>query len=446
MDYPAEAFDQMQSLWGMRRFNDHQLRCVLRLTRSLDAEMLRTAVFASLKAFPILATRYIGGNAPRWASLAGEDMRRAFLVVQDEFEFENFLASNVDESMGPQVRVCLLNTSPCSVALKMNHMICDAADFKRFLYCLCNVYGCPASDTGPVGDPHTPDRSVLPVLRQFRLRTRIKSLLLQSNQNNHAGGRRFPMSGGETRPLVMTRTVEPERTVAIKAFARSRGATLNDVLLTSFYRCLFRSLNLRPGNLLRVPVMVDMRRYLPEASDLSSLANLTSTVSTQLKWKPAECFEDTLRRVKALMDQRKRSSPGLNGFIKLDRTYRFLGSRIANCILMARMQHPLCSMTNMGILDARRIWFGAQRPVEAFFCGSIKYQPYLQLSVSSYDGQLTLGINLMGSPADRDRILSLIDEIVNELPQSQPARRVSAQAPASETEASHQHACVASSL
>ena len=60
--------------------------------------------------------------------------------------------------------------------------------------------------------------------------------------------------------------------------------------------------------------------------------------------------------------------------------------------------------------------FGNLRPNDAFLCGSIKYKPYFQLAMSSYDGQLTLSANLYGSAVDRDRIRSFLDEIEAELP------------------------------
>jgi NRPS condensation-like uncharacterized protein len=55
-------------------------------------------------------------------------------------------------------------------------------------------------------------------------------------------------------------------------------------------------------------------------------------------------------------------------------------------------------------------------PYDAFMCGSIKYKPYFQLAISSYADELTLSVNLFGSPSDRDRILSFFDAIEAELP------------------------------
>jgi len=72
-------------------------------------------------------------------------------------------------------------------------------------------------------------------------------------------------------------------------------------------------------------------------------------------------------------------------------------------------------MTNMGILDAAQMVLGDLRPQDAFMCGSIKYKPHFQLAISSYDGELTLSVNLLGSADDRDCILSFLAEIDAEL-------------------------------
>jgi NRPS condensation-like uncharacterized protein len=159
-----------------------------------------------------------------------------------------------------------------------------------------------------------------------------------------------------------------------------------------------------------------MRRYLEETGDSVCLTNLSSMATIQLDYRPEERFEATLGRVKPLMDEKKGSGIGLNGFVKLDLVYRILGNRIANRFLKSRLKNPLICMTNVGILDAAQISFGDLRPHDAYLCGSIKYKPYFQLAVSSYDGELTLSSNLYGSGDDRDRAVSFFDEIDADLP------------------------------
>ena len=417
MDYTAEVFDQLQLLFHITGFHDHQLHCVLRFESGPDAEVLKKAIISSIEAIPILGTRYIDGGRPRWTSLDPERFGEAFVTARTETEFEEFVVSRVDESRGPQVKVCLLASRPFTVALTMNHMVCDAADFKEYLYFLCKTYSGLMTDRAYRPTAIAGDRSMRRVLKRFGVSVKFKSLFSQNKDNNRSGDHRFPLSeGGEARPFILTRKVGRERTAALKDFCRAKGATLNDAVLTAYYRCLFQRLALSPGAELQIPVMVDMRRYLEETRGFMSLTNLTSTVIARLEYRSEEDFEDALRRVKAIMDEKKSSEIGLNGFIKLNLAYRIFGDRIANRRLRSSLKNPLICMTNVGILDSTRISFGDLRPRDAYLCGAIKYKPHFQLAMSSYKGELTLSVNLYGSASDRDRILSFFNDIEVELP------------------------------
>ena len=142
MDFICEAFDQVQRAFDLNGFNDHQLHCVLRFDSGAapDAAILRGAVIASIEAIPILGTRYADGAKPRWVSLEPESCARAFVVAPTETDFENVLVARADEDCGPQVRVCLLDGRRSAVALTLNHMICDAAGFKSYIFFLCAIY------------------------------------------------------------------------------------------------------------------------------------------------------------------------------------------------------------------------------------------------------------------------------------------------------------------
>ena len=246
--------------------------------------------------------------------------------------------------------------------------------------------------------------------------SKLKSLLSQSKENNRSGDHRFPLSeGGEVRPFIVTRKLGRESLEAIKSYCRARGATLNDAVLAAYYRCLFRRLALSSGAELRIPVMVDMRRYLGKAGGFDALTNLSSTVITRLDYRPDEGFAETLARVKTVMDEKKGSDIGLNGFIKLALIYKLLPNRVANRLLRSSLKNPLICMTNVGILDPARTSFGDLHPRDVFVCGSIKYKPHFQLAMSSYDGELTLSSNLYGTASDRERVASFLDEVETEL-------------------------------
>jgi NRPS condensation-like uncharacterized protein len=417
MEFAAEVFDQVQRLFDLNGFNDHQLHCVLRFAARPDAAVLKKAVIASIEAIPILGTRYVANDQPHWESIDPGGFDRAFATAGTEAEFEEFLASSVDEGEGPQVSVRLLDTrSAFAVAIKLNHMICDAAGFKEYLYFLCRIYAGLTADSAFRPVAIDGDRSIRGVLKRFGPGVKLKSLLQRDKDNNRAGGERFPLDEyGAVRPFILTRKLVRERVAALRDYCRANGATLNDAVLTAFYRCVFRRLKPRPGAELWIPIMVDMRRHLGEAERCASLTNLSSMVGTQIAYLPDEGFADTLGRVKAIMDENKVGGIGLNAFVKLDLTFRLLGDKSANRILRTKLKNPLICMTNIGVLDADRLALGEARPYDAFMCGSVKYKPYFQLAMSSFAGEITLSVNEYGSAADRESIHAFLDEVEAEL-------------------------------
>jgi NRPS condensation-like uncharacterized protein len=416
MDYSAEIFDQVQRLFDVCGLNDHQLHCVLRFESAPDADLLKRAFLASIAAIPILGTHYLDGGRPHWTSIEPDRCAEAFSRADTEAEFEDFLVARSDEDRGPQVRLCLLATGPGAVGLTLNHMICDGAAFKDYLYFLCGTYSAMAKDPTYRPPAIAGDRNIRAVLARFGIGARLRSLMARRGGDNRAGDHRFPLSeGGEARPFIVTRKLERERTAALRRYCHAHSATLNDAVLAAYYRCLARALGSGAGTLLSIPVMVDMRRFLGESAEFTALTNLSSMVATELECRPAEGFADTLGRVKAEMDAKKGGEIGLNAFAKLDLLFRLCGDRIANRAIRSNLEYPQICMTNLGILDEARLSFGGLRPSDAFVCGSIKYRPYFQVAMSSYAGEVTLSVNLYGGAGDRERIVAFLDGIAAEL-------------------------------
>ena len=418
MKLRAEVFDQVQRLFDLKGFNDHQLHALLRFDagQGPDVAILEKAVIASIEAIPILGTRYVAGDRPHWVGLDSSEWARSFLVARTEAELESALIARSDEERGPQVRVSLLATEPTALAVTMNHMIGDGAGFKSYLYFLCALYSRLAADPGYKPQPLTGGRGIGRVLGRVSLGSKMRALFTQSGDLERSHDRPFPLgAGGPTRPFIATRKIDREQTAAFRDYGHARGATLNDLVLTAFYRCLFRRLGLGAGAALTVPAMVDMRRYLGAGEEFSALTNLSSMVATHLDYRPDENFAATLGRVKAAMDEKKSRDIGLNNFVTLGLVFRLAGDRWANRLLRVKLKFPLICMTNIGVLDDARLTFGDRTPNDAYLCGSIKYRPYFQVAMTSYRGELTLSINLDGTDSDRATADAVLGDIEAEL-------------------------------
>ena len=62
------------------------------------------------------------------------------------------------------------------------------------------------------------------------------------------------------------------------------------------------------------------------------------------------------------------------------------------------------------------MYFSGARPNDVYLCGSIKYRPYFQLAVSTYNGETTLTVNQYCVGADRQRVVAFLDDVGAELP------------------------------
>ncbi|MNP48789.1 hypothetical protein D3C76_1429300 [compost metagenome] len=88
---------------------------------------------------------------------------------------------------------------------------------------------------------------------------------------------------------------------------------------------------------------------------------------------------------------------------------------MARGIIKKKFTNPLIAFTNIGILDKTRLKFGKVEITKAYMTGSIKYSPYFQLAISTFDNQAILSVNLYGTQSDRNTISFFLDKLVQEL-------------------------------
>ncbi len=77
--------------------------------------------------------------------------------------------------------------------------------------------------------------------------------------------------------------------------------------------------------------------------------------------------------------------------------------------------NPPLAMSNIDIIDRSRLSFDGINITDAFMTGSIKYRPYFQLAVSTFDEQITLSVAFHGTQADQEKIQNLLKELDKEL-------------------------------
>ena len=116
------------------------------------------------------------------------------------------------------------------------------------------------------------------------------------------------------------------------------------------------------------------------------------------------------------MSLKKNKFIGFNGFVKMSIIFKIFKYPSIKKILKKSFKNPLICMTNIGILDSKKLAFEGISVDEAFMCGSIKYKPYFQVALSSSKDSITFSVNLYGTLEDRNSIKEFLNILDDELP------------------------------
>jgi len=403
----AELWDQMHLIF--QQYNDHQLHGVLYFDGFLDFDCLKKAVLITMRQLPELSSRYVEGQfSPCWEEvrpLADEIV--TYVKSRDEkAEIEAFLTSQTDTFSGPQLKVQVVHGGVNdTLCILMNHMICDGAGFKEYLYMLATAYTNVKKDPDFAHVCETGgSRSIKQVIKQVRLKDRITALLMPDCQPKKPGQLSFPLSGEASEAsCLLTYKLESDRFEKLKQYSKKENATINDLVLAALIRAFCTMLDVQDYASVTIPCVMDLRRYLPDKK-ADGICNLTSTILCNMDFKVGESFGETVAKVKRAMDRQKSQLPGVKGLLLLDLVFSLFPYRVVKKLIGRHYINPLICLSNIGIIDGSRLTFDTLRIEDAFITGAVKYYPYFLLALSSFRDSVTFTVCLNGIDKDRRQV------------------------------------------
>lgn len=145
------------------------------------------------------------------------------------------------------------------------------------------------------------------------------------------------------------------------------------------------------------------------------ICNMMSNLCCDIGPDLGESFESTLSMVKQKMDIKKANPVCIKNVILLEMLCNILPYKIAMNLLNKHFSNPPVAFTNIGVLDKNRLIFGSAEMTSAFMTGSIKYVPYFQLSISTFNDEAVLCVNLYGTQSDKLLISRFLNYFIAEL-------------------------------
>ncbi len=423
---PAEFTERVVYTMVDSGFMRPQLGATVEFESHLDAARVTRAVRLLADAEPVLGCRFVAAAVPPvWERVEDLD-ELALTEVRESADFPAdaaaFVAEPFDPAMGPQLRAALLRgTSRDALVLAVSYIAVDGRALKDALYLLGGIYA--KLEREPDWRPPVNDgaRNTEPIIHETKIVDRFKALRPADLFPPTGWGIRGVSRQGS--PLYVWRNVEPTTYRKLVQYGRVHDATVNDVLIAAYYRSLYAVLKPKPDALTPVQLSCDLRSLMPEGVRLA-LANISATWNVGVVLDSGEPFAETLKCVVEQTSEWKRSGAAAQKAIGLglaDRLQRKKGLdvlRTQTDAAAGKLGHGTGypALTNVGVIDAGRLDFGAHPHVtSAYLFGPIAFPSGFVLTASTFRDCLRLSAGIDRKATDIKLAQAIVGGTAREL-------------------------------
>lgn len=411
----AEPFDIMQYFY--REVHDPLIHCLMQFSAPIEEKTLIKAVTCSLNAIPLIGCCFDDSSRrPSWVkrNFKGEDIVHLVNAEPNEImQCERLLISTIDIYNEPQLKMFLIKTDNCcdKMCLIINHMVCDGAGLKEYLYLLADIYAHLENDIDYKIQLDYNSRSINSLFKSINFLGKINLMFSKYHFPVQVFKDNLPISKVERKPFFVLHVIIKEDFNKIILFSKQMNVTINDIILTSYIRFLHKHTK---TNRIVMPCPVDLRKYL-SINQKHGICNLTGNYYCDVNIKKEDTFCDTLYKISQQMKSQKENNKCLKPLINLQLAFKILSFRYLKSNFYNYFTIPVISYSNLGVLDKNLLNFGSVAVDKIFLTGAIKNKPYFQLTVSTYDNNCVLSCNRYGTPFDKYLIKSYLKELKDDI-------------------------------
>jgi NRPS condensation-like uncharacterized protein len=407
---------------GKGSSSDQQIRFVIQFDGQLDLACLEKAVHAMMYIDPILGCRFVetGMLKGYWEWRKDIDNIHLCEVIPTDAPqaaIDDFLTDLRLPEDAPLFKVRIVRTATAdTLCLRVDHRLADGGGTKAIAHLLAETYRRIVND---------PELQFGPSFGRFRKRTVIGLTHyhgpVQSPINDgfkpHPSPFFIPKTGVVNQNAhYALRVIEPEDFLRLKAFGKTYGATINDLILTALLRALQPFSRSAEDEPLSVQVSCDYRFRLPKTIP-EPICNLFGANFPALVCSRDEPFQTTLKKAAAVMAELRQGFT-IDQAIKDELQFRGLILDWAQ-----RMGWPPVKfgdapthviLSNFVTQDESRLDFGI--PVkDALQLGTVSLGREFMLCASTFRNRLTLSHGYCQSDIDTALVEGIMDRIAQQL-------------------------------
>lgn len=414
-------WDRMQFLF--RNYYDRMVHLKFSFKGSFDMGALKNAVVFMVEKAPVLHSTFITtATSPYWKKqdYVIDDIVSYERVQNADEEADRWLVGVIPYDNNVQIKIVVFEDDNQSVfCLRVNHMCMDGGDLKYFMRALANNYNAlKRQDYGAI-DMKSGSRSFDQVYSKLEGDDLKKAKNLYKNISKTEDKVSFPWSESVDKDVnrIVKRQISEQDFERMRAVSKSMGITVNDAIMALTFRALYELCSLKDDDSITVSCAIDLRKHIVEGGLQGGLTNHTAWMAVRTLCK-GETIQDTVVNViRSTKGYKRDKFMGLYSLPLLKLAYTILPQDIAEFAIKIGYTNPLIAVSNMGVLDDKKMAFDGLTLVDGFISGAVKYKPFFLMSVTTMLGKATLSTAIRGNQKDVDianRYFDLIEKNLKE--------------------------------
>lgn len=402
---------------------NEQIQIVLEFENKLDMDCIKKAVRLSIDAEPILGCKFVEDKyRPFWKRLENIDHVEwcTFEKVLEKDEALYKILSLPFDSDDYQLKVIVIRSKKTdTLCIKLNHACCDGGGAKDYLHLLSNIYNHLCEDKSYI--PYSNISGKRDSLKLFHvLGVSDPKMLLDPQLADLKPTWAFPNKGGKTEKFNFSISrLDRIKTDNLISFTKENGVTMNDIILTAFYRTMFIMIQPEIEEPMEICVTIDLRRYLP-AKKADAICNLSGVVNHRIAKIEGENNILTLKRIAFFMKEIKNRNPGLHSAasmemmagLEYEKAVAFIKNAWEDTVKSGK---STINLSNMGIIADYPLKFGNNIVKDAYMVTPVFKSPSFMLGVSNYNNMLTFTVGFCEPEIVKDDVETFFFVLQKEL-------------------------------
>ncbi len=418
----AEMWDRMQFLF--RNYYDRMVHLKFSYKGSFDMDALKNAVVFMVEKAPVLHSTFITTVAsPYWKTqdYVIDDIVSYERVQCASESADEWLVGVIPYENNVQIKIVVFEDDNESVfCLRVNHMCMDGGDLKYFMSALANNYNALKRHDYASINVKSGSRSFDQVYSKLEGEDLKKAKNLYKNISKTEDKVYFPWSESVEEDVnrIVKRQIDEATFEKLRAVAKHMGITINDAIMAITFRALYELCSLKDDDSLTVSCAIDLRKHIVDGGLQGGLTNHTAWMAVRTLNKGENIKDTIVNIIRSTKEYKRDKFMGLYSLPLLKLAYTILPQDIAEFAIKIGYTNPLIAVSNMGLLDDKKLAFDGLELTDGFISGAVKYKPFFLMSVTTLKGRVTLSTAIRGNQKDveiANRYFDLIESNLKEL-------------------------------